>query len=94
MARVVITAKVKNVAAWEKSFRSHGELFRSQPGESPYLIGSTDSSEVAVSAEVPDSDIGAYLESLQSRETLDAMAADGVNRESVKVFVLDRQFKF
>jgi hypothetical protein len=94
MARVIITATVNNVAAWEKSFRTHGALFRSQPGESPYLIGSTNSNDVAVSAVVADGDIDAYIESLQSKETTDAMAADGVQRESVKVFVLDREFKF
>lgn len=92
MARVVITATVKNVEAWEKSFRTHGALFRSQPGSSPYLIGSTNSGEVAVSAEV--SDVDAYIASLESRETTDAMAADGVKPETVKVFVLDREFKF
>lgn len=92
MTRVVITAAVENVEAWEKSFRTHGALFRSQPGSSPYLIGSTDSGEVAVSAEV--SDVDAYIASLESPETLDAMGADGVKRGSVKVFVLDREFRF
>ena len=92
MARVVITAKVADVAAWEKSFRTHGDLFRAQNGASPYLIGSTDSNEVAVSADV--SDVDAYLESLTSQETVDAMGADGVDRDSVRIFVLDREFGF
>ena len=92
MTRVIITAAVNNVEAWERSFRGHADLFRSQPGSSPYLIGSTDNGEVAVSAEV--SDVAAYLASIQSQETIDAMAKDGVKPESVKVFVLDREFAF
>jgi hypothetical protein len=92
MTRVVITAKVEDVKAWEKSFRTHADLFRSQPGSSPYLIGSTDGGEVAVSTEV--SDVDAFLESLESQETAKAMAADGVKRDSVKIFVLDRDFRY
>ena len=91
MARVVITAQVEDLAKWEKGFRSHGELFRSQPAASPYLFGGADN-EVAVCAEVEDVD--AYLESLQSEATAKAMATDGVKRDTVKVFVLDKKFSF
>ena len=92
MARVVITANVKNVDAWERAFRSHGELFRSQPAASPYTFSTSGDNEVAVSAEVDD--VGAYLESLESAETAAAMENDGVIRDSVKVFVLDKEFRF
>jgi hypothetical protein len=45
-----------------------------------------------VSTEV--SDVDAFLESLESQETAKAMAADGVKRDSVKIFVLDRDFRY
>ena len=92
MARVVITAQVENLEKWEESFRSHGDLFRSQPASSPYLFGAAADNEVAVCAEVRDVD--AYLQSLQSEETAKAMANDGVKRDTVRVFVLDKTFSF
>lgn len=92
MTRVVIVAQVENIQEWEKQFRTHGDLFRSQPAASPYLIGTFGDNEVAVGAEVGDVD--AYMESLQSQETADAMANDGVKRDTVRVFVLDREFSF
>jgi hypothetical protein len=92
MTRVVIVAQVENAQKWEKQFRTHGDLFRRQPGASPYLIGTLGDNEVAVSAEVDD--VEAYLETLQSQETADAMANDGVKRDTVRVFVLDREFSF
>jgi hypothetical protein len=91
MTRVVITAQVKDAAAWEKAFRGNGKLFRSQPAPSPYLFGISDN-QVAVCADVDDVD--AYLAALQSKETVAAMAKDGVKAETVKVFVLDKKFSF
>ena len=44
MPRVVITAEVKDIEAWEKGFRTHGDLFRSQAAISPvrYATNSDD----------------------------------------------------
>jgi hypothetical protein len=46
---------------------------------------------VAVCAE-PDN-LDTFMKILNSSATADAMAADGVKRETVKVFVLDKEFK-
>ena len=92
MTRLVITAQVENVEDWERSFRTHGELFRSQPASSPYTFGQVGDNEVAVSAEVADVD--AFLQSLQSPETAEAMGNDGIKKDTVKVFVLDKEFSF
>jgi hypothetical protein len=92
MTRVVIVAKVKDTAAWEKAFRGHADLFRSQPAPSPYRFGMSEDGEVAVCADVTDVD--EYLSSLESAETIKAMENDGVKRDSVKVFVLDKEFSF
>ena len=35
-----------------------------------------------------------FLQALQDQATADAMKADGVKRETVNVFVLDKQLKF
>jgi hypothetical protein len=35
--------------------------------------------------------MGLYLKGLESQETADAMAYDGVKRETVKIFVLDKE---
>jgi hypothetical protein len=94
MTKVVITAQVENVEKWEQAFRSHGELFRSQlrTAASPYIYGTRGDNEVAVCAEVAD--IDAYMKTMESPETVEAMAQDGVKRETVKLFVLDREFSF
>ena len=92
MTRVVITAEVDDAKAWEKSFRTHGKLFRTQPATSPYTFGFADGNTVAVSAEVDDVD--AYMASIESDETAEAMSADGVRRDTVRVFKLDHEFSF
>jgi hypothetical protein len=91
--KILITAQVKDVAAWEAAFRTHGELFKAQGAISPNLIGSTDDNYVAVMDQT-NGDLDAYLATLNSQETKDAMANDGVIDGTVKVFVLDREFAF
>jgi hypothetical protein len=92
MTRVVITAQVENRDSWERSFRSHGDLFRKQSAASPYIFGAAGDNEVAVCADVPDVD--EYMQALESPETAEAMERDGVKRNTVRVFVLDKEFKF
>ena len=88
MARVIITAQVEDAGKWEAGFRTHGELFRSQTVQSLHFTA-TDNNEVALFAEVENLDT--YLEVMGSPATAEAMAFDGVKRETVKVFVLDKQ---
>ena len=52
-------------------------------------FSATDDNEVAILWEVANLD--KFLEQLDSPETAEAMSQDGVNRESVKVYVLDKE---
>jgi len=87
MAKVVLTADVKNGSKWEKAFRTHGDLLKSAGiGHVDYTV---DDDHVVMCTDVADAD--AYLKFLKSDETQDAMKGDGVKRKSVKVYVLDRE---
>lgn len=88
MARVVISARVRDLGKWEKAFRTHGDLFKEQTVKAVhYSVGGSD--EVVASFEVGDLDT--YMKVLDSPATAEAMETDGVRRETVKVFVLDKE---
>jgi hypothetical protein len=91
MARVLITAQVQDSAKWEKGFRTHGDLLRTFAATVSHFA-TTDKNEVAVYTET--SDLAKYLKALDSPAIAAAMTQDGVKRETVKVFVLDREFKY
>ena len=55
-------------------------------------FAATDDNEVAILWEVAN--LEKFLEMLDSPETAEAMAYDGVKRETVKLFVLDKEFNF
>ena len=92
MPKVVITAQVEDLVKWEKGFRAHGNLFRSQTVTKPIDFATIAGNEVAVCAE-PD-DLATFMKIMDSPAVAEAMAFDGVKRETVKMFVLDKQFKF
>jgi hypothetical protein len=89
MPRIVITAQVKDSAQWEKGFRTHGALFKKFTATAIHFT-TTDDNEVVIHWEVKDLD--KYMQLIESPETEKAMAFDGVKRETVKVFVLDKKF--
>ena len=89
MSMVVVTAQVDDVAEWEEKFRTHGDLFLKQT-ISKVDLGSTDGGHVVCKFHVDDLD--AFFEVLGSPETAEAMEGDGVDKESVNVFVIDRRF--
>ena len=90
MAKVVVTAQVKDTAKWEQGFRTHGDLFRRQKLTKPVAYGQS-GNQVAVCFETDDL---ANLQSiLQSQETADAMEFDGVMRDTVNIYVLDKNHK-
>jgi hypothetical protein len=91
MAKVVITCRIENAEEWEQKFRTHGSLLASMSQHVTH-IGFSDDNHVAVYSEPED--LAKYLEVLESNETKEAMAMDGVDRESVRVFVLDREFQY
>lgn len=89
MPRVLVLADVHDGAAWEKTFRTHGDLFK-QMGVSTmeYAI---DGNRVAVCGDT--SDLEAYMRVMDSPATAEAMAMDGVKRETVRTFVFDKAVK-
>jgi hypothetical protein len=90
MPRVVITAEVENMEKWEKGFRTHGDLFR-QMGVSRMEFATGPGNRIAVSGETNNLD--AYMKIYDSPATADAMAFDGIKRETVQMFVLDKELK-
>ena len=89
MAKVIITADVEDSAKWEEGFRSHVDLFRSMTVSKPIQMSTNENNEIALCIE-PD-DLEKYLEILDSEATTEAMANDGVKRETVRVYVLDKE---
>ena len=90
MPMVITTAQVEDAAKWEQGFRTHGELFRSMTANKPIHFSVTAENEITICFE-PD-DLDKYLEVMDSKATEEAMAFDGVKRETVKVVVLDKKF--
>lgn len=91
MPKVIITAHVEDAVKWEEAFRTHGELFRSQT-ITKLNIGTIEGNEVALYAEVQDLD--KYMKVLDSPAAADAMSFDGVKRDTVRLFVLDKEVDF
>ena len=91
MAKIIITAKVEDAAKWEEGFRTHGDLLRSMTSTVSYFTISADN-ELTIYADVDDVD--KYFEVLDSPATEEAMASDGVLRDTVKVSVLDKEFSY
>jgi hypothetical protein len=90
MSKVLVVAQVEDPVKWEERFRTHGDLFRSQTVTKPINFGIEDN-QVAVCIE-PD-DLAVCMKGLNSPATAEAMAFDGVRRETVKIFVLDKTFE-
>ena len=91
MAKVIITAQVEDSAKWEEGFRTHGELLRSMTSTVTYFTISKDN-ELTLYAE--PNDVDKFLEVMDSPATEEAMVYDGVKRDTVKVSVLDKEFRY
>lgn len=90
MPKVLATAQVEDGAKWEQRFRTHGELLKSQTINKPIHFTVTEENQVLILFE-PD-DLDEYMQVMDSPATQEAMDFDGVKRETVKVFVLDKEF--
>ena len=90
MPRVVVTAEVESLDKWERGFRTHGDLFR-QMGISRMEFATGPGNRIAVSGDTNDLD--SYLKVYDSPATAEAMAFDGIKRETVQMFVLDKELK-
>ena len=86
---VVITALVEDVEKWEKGFRTHGDLFKKQTVKKCHY-SMTAENQIACYFEMDDLDT--YHRLLDSPETAEAMAFDGIKRETVKIFTLDKEY--
>jgi len=91
MTKVIVTAQVEDLTKWEEGFRTHGDLFRSQTVTKPVNFAKNEGNEVAVCIE-PDN-LDTCMEILNSPAAAEAMESDGVKRETVKIFVLDKEFQ-
>ncbi len=91
MPKVVVTAQVQDSVKWEEGFRTHGDLFRSQTVTAPIGYAINEGNEIAVCFEPEDLDT--FMKIIDSPATAEAMVIDGVKRETVKVFVLDKEVK-
>jgi len=90
MPKVIVTAQVQDPVKWEKGFRTHGDLFRGYSLRAPIHFTIT-GNEVAICFEPENLDT--FRRSMESQATAEAMAFDGVKRETVKTFVLDKEMK-
>jgi len=89
MPMVILTADVEDSAVWEREYRTHGDLFEAAGlGTIHYTVG--DGGHIVMCTDVDD--VSAYMDFIGSESTQNAMKNDGVKRETVKVFVLDKRF--
>lgn len=89
MTKIIVTAQVEDPVKWEEGFRAHADLFKSQT-VAKVEFATIDGNEIAVYFEPEDFD--KFMEIFESAATGEAMEADGVKRETVKVYVLDKGF--
>jgi hypothetical protein len=89
MAKVIVTAQVQDAVKWESGFRTHGDFFKSYSIRKPVQYAVTAGNQTAVCFEPED--LATFMKRMESPETAAAMASDGVKRETVKVFVLDKE---
>lgn len=90
--RIVVTAEVEDTAKWEQGFRTHGDLLRSMSLSESFYGIDDDSNHIAVYSE-PDN-LEQYMSVLESQATADAMESDGIDRDTVNVFVLDNKVEY
>ena len=88
MPAVVVTAEVEDGKTWEERFRTHVSLFKEYTIAKPVRFAVGEGNRVTICFE-PD-DLDTYMASMDSKATADAMAHDGVKRETVKIVVLDK----
>ncbi len=90
MAKVIVIAKCKDRAQWEAGFRGHAEFFRTSYGVSaPVAYGTGEDNYVGTCFETDD--LPGFLAAMGSAETAQAMEGDGLDRNTVRVLVLDKE---
>lgn len=93
MHKVIVVGTVQDMKRWEEGFRTHADIFRTQSIISPIEFATPlTGDEVAVLFQVGNLDT--FHKVMESSATAEAMARDGFDKNSVKLFVLDKQFEF
>jgi hypothetical protein len=87
MAVMILTCEVEDPTQWEERFRTHTDLFRSMTISKPMRFA-VDGNHVAMYTEADDLDT--YMKVFQSEATAAAMKEDGVKRDTVRFWVLDK----
>ena len=87
MAKVLVMAQVQDGMKWETSLRTHGDVFKTYGLLGPVHF-TVSGNEVALCFETADAQ--AFLKTINEPQTVEAMKVDGVKRETVKVYVLDK----
>ncbi|MFY9718479.1 MAG: hypothetical protein WAK16_02440 [Candidatus Cybelea sp.] len=91
MAKILVIAKCKDQAKWEEGFRTHADFFRTSYGISkPVSYGIGEDGYIATCFET--NDLARFTSQIASPETAAAMEGDGLLRDTVRVFVLDKEF--
>ena len=88
MPRIVITAQVEDAKKWKKGFKTHKKLFKRYSATAVHYTATADN-EIAIVWRVKS--LQKFLDGMELPETAEAMAFDGVKRETVKHFVLDEK---
>lgn len=90
MAKILVIAKCKDLAQWEAGFRTHADFFRTAYGISnPISYGTSEDNYVGTCFE--SGDLQRFMSAIASPETAEAMEGDGLFRDTVRVFVLDKE---
>jgi hypothetical protein len=90
MTKIVVLAKCKDQAKWEAGFRTHADFFKTAYGVSkPVSYGMGEDDYVGACLETDD--LPKAMAAISSPETASAMESDGLLRETVKVFVFDKE---
>ena len=93
MPKVIATAEVEDIEKWEAGFATHGELFEAQGVSNPIdYLTDPESNQIIICFETEDLDT--FFALLEKPEAAEAMAYDGVKRETVKFFVLNKSAQF
>lgn len=93
MPRLVAMIQVEDLTKWEEGFLTHGALFRRQTIRGAYHYTMIeDGNRVVLSADVDD--VETFFQVLQTPDADDAKDLDGVKRETIQFFVLDKRFEF
>jgi hypothetical protein len=90
MPKVILTAQVEDAKKWEAGFKTHGDVFRTYDLKGPVEY-SVVGNEVGLCFDVKDAE--KFKSAMQSPETAAAMQFDGVKRDTVKTFVLEKEVK-